>query len=68
MSCGIPYMWNLKINNTNELIYKTDTDSQTQRIYLWLSGWKDGGKGSQGVQNPHVHTAIFKMDSQYNSS
>ena len=23
------YMWNLKKNNTNELIYKTETDSQT---------------------------------------
>ena len=25
---NITYMWNLK-NNTNELIYKTETDSQT---------------------------------------
>ena len=25
----IPYMWTLKRNNTNELIYKTETDSQT---------------------------------------
>ena len=24
----IPHMWNLKRNYTNELIYKTDTDSQ----------------------------------------
>ena len=23
----IPYMWNLKRNDTNELIYKTETDS-----------------------------------------
>ena len=28
ISCDIPYMWNLKRNYTNELIYKTDTDSQ----------------------------------------
>ena len=27
-SYDITYMWNLK-NDTNELIYKTDTDSQT---------------------------------------
>ena len=26
----IAYIWNLK-NNTNELIYKTETDSQTQK-------------------------------------
>ena len=25
----IPYMWNLKGNGTNELIYKTERDSQT---------------------------------------
>ena len=68
MSYDISYTWNLKISNTNELIYKTDTDSQTQRMNLWSSGWKDGGKGSQGVFNQHVHTAIFKMDNQYNRS
>ena len=28
-------MWNLK-NDTNELIYKTETDSQTQKTNLWL--------------------------------
>ena len=26
--CDITYMWNLK-NNTNEFIYKSETDSQT---------------------------------------
>ena len=31
----ITYMWNLKYE-TNELIYKTETDSQTQRTDLWL--------------------------------
>ena len=25
----ITYMWNLKRNDTNELIYETETDSQT---------------------------------------
>ena len=28
-------MWNLKNNDTNELIYKTETDSQIWRINLW---------------------------------
>ena len=28
-SYGIPYIQNLKRNDTNELIYKTETDSQT---------------------------------------
>jgi len=29
-------MWNLKKNDTNELIFRTETDSQTQRTDLWL--------------------------------
>ena len=27
-------------NDTNELIYKIETDSQTQRINLWFPKWK----------------------------
>ena len=34
-------MWNLKYD-TNELIYETVTDSQTQRTDLWLLKGKDG--------------------------
>ena len=30
------YMWNLKYD-TNELIYKTETNSQLQNTNLWLS-------------------------------
>ena len=29
ISDDIPYTWNLKRNDTNELILKTETDSQT---------------------------------------
>ena len=36
------YIWNLK-NDTNELIYKIETDSQTLRINLWLLKGKGGG-------------------------
>ena len=28
ISYDIPYMWNLKRNDTNELIYRTETDSK----------------------------------------
>ena len=35
-------MRNLKKNDTNELIYKTETDSQTYRTNLWLPGGKRG--------------------------
>ena len=34
MSYGITYMWNIK-NDTNVLIYKTETDSQTKKTNLW---------------------------------
>ena len=34
-------MWNLKKNDTNELIYKTETDSQTQETNMVTKrkGW-----------------------------
>ena len=35
ISYDITYMWNLK-NDTNELIYKTEIDSQTQKTNLCL--------------------------------
>ena len=53
-------MWNIKRNDTNELTYKTERDSQTQKMNLWLPGRRD----SQGLWDGHVHTAIFKMDNQ----
>ena len=55
-------MWNLKINDTNELIKKRD--SQTWRMDLWLTGGRMRGRNSQGVWNGHVHTAILKTDNQ----
>ena len=33
-------MWNKK-QSKNELIYKTETDSQTQKTNLWLPKGKD---------------------------
>ena len=35
----IPYMWNLKRNDTNELTYKTERDSQ--KMNLRLPGERD---------------------------
>ena len=39
------YMQNLKENDTNELVYKTEADSQTWRTNLWLPGGRKGGEG-----------------------
>ena len=35
MPYDITYMWNLK-HDTNELLYKIETDSQTYKTGLWL--------------------------------
>ena len=44
----ITYMWNLKYG-TNELIYKTETDSQIQRKDLCLPRGREGWTGSLGL-------------------
>jgi len=36
-------------NDTNELIYKTETDSQTERMNLWLPGGRMGERDVWGV-------------------
>ena len=54
-------MQNLKRNDTDELIYET----QTQRMNLRLSvreDWEEEIVREFGID--HVHTAIFKMDGQ----
>ena len=35
-------MWNIK-NNTNESIYKTETDSQIQKTNMFTKGERRGG-------------------------
>ena len=55
LSYDIPYMQNLKRNDTNELIYKTKSDSQ--RTNLWLPRGKDAGEeiGSLGSTCAHCY-------------
>ena len=43
ISSDILYMWNLKRNDTNELIYKTETHRLREQIYdFWGDGWGEG--------------------------
>ena len=52
-------MWNLKIG-TNELINKTEIDSQTQKTNIWLP--KGKWEYKLGGWDLHIHTTIFKID------
>ena len=58
------YMWNLK-NDTNELIYKTEIDSKTQRTDLQLPR-REGqlGRAGLGVWDQQMQTIIYRMDKQ----
>ena len=42
-------MWNQKKSDTNELIYKTETNSQTQKTNLWLAKRKAGRRDKLGI-------------------
>ena len=53
------YMRNLKKNDTNELIYKTETDSQTYRTNLWLPGGKRGGEGTDWEFGIDMYTLLY---------
>ena len=63
----IPYMQNLKRNDTNELIYKTE---QTHRLREWINGCRAMGECGEeweeeiGSWDWHVYSAMFKMDNQ----
>ena len=50
ISYDITYMWNLKYNK-NELIYKTETDSQSQKTNLRLPKGKGGYKLGVGINS-----------------
>ena len=50
-------MWNLK-NDTNELIYKTEIDSQPQETNFWLPK----GKGWGGINEEfgsNIYTLLY---------
>ena len=55
---------NSKIKDTNELICKTETDSQTLKTNLWLPRGQVGGFGL-GVWHWHMHTEVFGIIGQW---
>ena len=60
---NIIYMWNLKYD-TNELIYKTETGSQTWRTVLRLSGGDGAGEGWTGSLGQQIQMIIYRIDKQ----
>ena len=48
-------------NDTNELIYKTETDLQTEKTNLQLPKGKGQG-GMSGVWDQQMQTTIHKID------
>ena len=51
-------------NDTRELIYKTETDSQTLKTNLWLPKGKHWGRNKVGVWDSHIHITIYKINNQ----
>ena len=54
--------WNLKKNDKNNLIYKTEADSETQKTNLGLPQEKRGHK--LGVLDEQIYTQLYKTDKQ----
>ena len=59
--CGI-----LK-NHTNELIHKTETNSQTLKTSLWLQKWKGVGEGWIGICTLLYMECMVNRDLQYST-
>ena len=57
ISYNFTYMWNLKYD-TNELIYKTETDSQTQKTNLWLPKGQRGESDKLG-DGINIYTLLY---------
>ena len=56
-------MWNLKYD-LNELIYKTERDSQTQKTNLWLPKGNGGREEQIRSWDQQIQTTIYKIDKQ----
>ena len=48
----------------NELIYKTETDSQTQKTNLWLPKGKGEGRVRLEAWEQQIQTTIYKINNK----
>ena len=58
----IPLICRISKNDISELIYRTETESQTQKTNLWLPKGTVGMGGQEFRIN--IHTTIYKIDKQ----
>ena len=65
MSYAITYMQNLK-NDTDEIIYKTEIDSQTENKLMVTNGEISMvGEGDKlGVWDQHMNTTLYKINNK----
>ena len=56
-------MWNLKYD-ANELIYETETDSQTEKTDLWLPRGRGRERDGLGIWAWQMKTITFRVDKQ----
>ena len=58
VSYDIPYVWNLKRNDTNELICQTETDSQIENK-LMAAGREEQGDGIVRAFGMDMYTLLY---------
>ena len=65
MSYATTYMQNLK-NDTDEIIYKTEIDSQTENKLMVINGEISMvGEGDKlGVWDQHMNTTLYKINNK----
>ena len=51
-------------NNADEYTYKTETDSQIQKIYYWFPKRRWMGEGKLGVWYDKIETTMYKIGQQ----
>ena len=56
----VVFMWNLKYD-TNELIYKVETNSQMQKKFI-ISKGEMWGRDKLEVWDQQIQTTIYKID------
>ena len=52
-------MQNLKKNDTNELIYKTDSETYRTNLRLWLGGGQGAGGGIDWEFGIDMYTLLY---------